>query len=1604
MNRVFKVVWNDVRGTYMVCDENKKSRGKPKSVKSAVMAAAVATLFGLGGVAGAADGPVDKVVDNGNFVNVNRTEASNNPLAAEISVTQEDTASLTVNNSVFQDNKLTLDNTVGSPTAVGVASIGTNVTVNSSRFTNNSATLSNLQQDANGIYGSAIGVQNANLTVDKSTFDGNSAITGRQTQGSAIYQSGGQIAVTGSSFTNNVGQNNSASTDGNVTGGAVSLWGVRGTIDGTTFSGNTAVTKNADDSALVDNIAYGGAVYSRSGIWGGDKATQLTVSNSTFTGNSVQGGANNALGGAIYVKGDTNADADNSFTHQLTVQNSKFESNSSTGKGGAIYALNAPVTISDGSTFTKNTAGNGGGAVYIKNTVNGVGASTIENATFSENSVGQGGSAAALGIANATVNVTGSTFENNTADASAVYVYLSSADGKANNLQRSEANITSSQFTGNKSQAGGAISSMEDLSVTDSTFTGNVASNDADGDGGGALFLGAESKTVIAKSTFDKNQSATAGGGAIDTRKGNVANNTGAALDITDSVFTGNTAAENGGAIRNSFYTSSQNSAAVTIAGTQFEGNSASQSGGAIYNDGVTDQAGNTASIAISDSSFTGNTATQAGGAIYNGAGTSMEFSGNNTFSGNTAGGVANDIHNLGAITVAGGLTTLDGGISGDTGTIDITGGTLKAPMSSGAGQVSINGGTLESAVIGTNSNITINRGVLQTGSDQVAQTALNDAGDNTAAGGLRSDVNIAYSGGSLALTDARYNLDYASSLQDLIKGQQDRNTSLVMLGELNGVQDGKINISELNNIGVVLANVDVAVDPQQGKTSNLVVGAATVPGGAGSEFTNATTHDNDLGARTLDLGNDGSGVMITGDHALTLVGDGNALIKTGTANTPVTVEVGNGTVANDFDTAGTLNLGTAAAANGGTLNGSVNVAANGTVNVVGNEYTVSQNVVSSGAVNVQNGATLNADGVTLNDSGALNVSGTLNTNNLTGNADSMITVGDRDSAGALYAGNVSLNGGMMVFDPAWKDGVGVEGASQGGVVFNNATVDGTVAVGRNSLAVLGEQSTDWAKAEFARTGRTWSENGITAALAVRAPMTLGANGAITVDGSKTAQDFQTTRPVANTANFADNSMLMVDAGALNNQAAITSTGGTATVAGGAALHVANLNVNGTATILDGFTGGATGTADIAEGGWTGNNLTTTDAMINGLELANTGGTVTVRATGVNRAEDVFPGLMPVNIMNSIWQNGQNDINSANPGVAFLSRASDNRYIARSDAARQINGATQIAVAAGTQAATVQAVDAITGALDNHLSLTSNISQPGAPLLHKEGADLWASVLYRNTDSGSLKAGNFSSNYDNDFGGIIVGTDYTGIATGSEKYRMGVALSYGKGDSKSKGDFNHTKNDYDTYGASIYGGWNNENANLVIDVGYMKGDNDLKQDMSDALGGKLKADVDTKVWTAGVKAEYRVPTGAMDVTPHIGARYINLKTDAFDTHNSLGKLFRTDSETQNLWQFPIGVTFSGNYLSNDGWTVKPKLDVSVIPVSGDKDVKTSVRVPGVNAVDSATADMMDNLSWRGMLGLEVQKGNTSFGLQAGYQKSDDAKSRGVMLSFGHQFD
>lgn len=88
--------------------------------------------------------------------------------------------------------------------------------------------------------------------------------------------------------------------------------------------------------------------------------------------------------------------------------------------------------------------------------------------------------------------------------------------------------------------------------------------------------------------------------------------------------------------------------------------------GGAVYNHGDADKQGKAGSMMFTGVNFMNNVATENGGALFNEANAQITLAGENTFTGNMAGGVGNDIYNLGKLAVTGGTTTIDGGITGD--------------------------------------------------------------------------------------------------------------------------------------------------------------------------------------------------------------------------------------------------------------------------------------------------------------------------------------------------------------------------------------------------------------------------------------------------------------------------------------------------------------------------------------------------------------------------------------------------------------------------------------------------------------------------------------------------------------------------------------------------------------------------------------------------------------------------------------------------------------------------------------------------------------------------------------------------------------------------
>lgn len=1314
--------------------------------------------------------------------------------------------------------------------------------------------------------------------------------------------------------------------------------------------GKNALFKN-NSVELLGSGGNGGAIEVQSG--------ELSIDDgATFTGNSSK-----STGGAIAV-----CDWSPQLPAKAVLGSATFTQNSAGSYGGAIInegdvRFNGPVS------FVENTAGKIGGAVCNLNTLN-----MAAESTFSKNTAGVGGGLYNEGIASLGK---ASFIENAAADGGGAVFnvhQLTFADGAV--------------FSGNSATDGGAVyNDFSEDKDGNAVSAGSLAFN------GGARFIG--------------NTASGLGGAIYNTRS--ITLNPGAGQEI---VFSGNTDSTGSNAI----FMGDGSSLDITGDGkVVFDDALSSQSatptlkktgsgelllnasmdgflGTAAFEDGRTE---------IAQKWLIKNTVTITGGRLKMPA---FSF---------VAQGEGNN--------VAGGKLILAGGIlETGTGQIFINGlnaeGDNKDP---GAVKLSGDNWSFDSGLIAFNDAL-YNLTYAQAAADSLGANNV-EAGEGA---GSTSAKEITFIGTGYVdpVPDPVPPVD---PVPDPVPPVEPDPTPPAPEPKPDEDRTGKVSVDELNNNhanNIVLGNVTITTGTSSDSGKDFVVGAS-----AKDDKTDSISGS--IGGKNIDLGSSGRNISVVGGHYLTLVGGSSDTPLVTAGGNPVNVHVG-GT---GEGASGVLNLGTPVMDSGGTLSGNIEIAAASTVNVragthvitgEANETTGTADVAgmnnNGGTINIAEGAHLQstirqADGQTnvsgkltsasvelsggaLNVSGAVDsssvtaskgdikVAGTLAADVLTTSSDVQLNIGDQGSAGRVVARQAQLQGGRVFLDPAWKGNDALADASHGVFTFVNNEIDGLLTAGQNSLLVLGDTDTGWALDAFGRSSLQWGQNGVTAALAIRKPQTLnGTLGAVMVDGTKTSAPVL----IPNTATFADGSLLLVDGSGLNGAAALTSQGGTLNVDAGAKLLIDNIT-QGEYAITSGFS-----VSNVQ--GWNGDNLSTPDNLI-GLVLGkDADGSMKVQATA-RRSSDVFRGLSLVNTMDAIWGKGLNDTESGNMGIRFLSRAVNENHLPKADTVHTVDGAAQIAVAGGVQGMAVAAADAPVRAIQDHASLLHmTTTREGA--IRKDGLNLWINALYGAEHARNLGAGSLDGGYNADFGGIVFGGDY---AFGD--FRVGMALNAGSGTARSRGDFNATKNDFDFWGMNLYGSWSRDQFNIVGDLGYSANKNEVKQDLPATMQlGQLRADVDTGVLTAGLRGECRFETDWADVTPHVGVRYYNLRTDGFTSRIDDHDVFRVGRDTQEIWTFPIGVSFSRDFETSSGWKVKPRADLSVVPAAGDLKAKTKVRVPGVAASDTIKARMMDSVSFDGTLGLEVQKDNISFGLDYGIRASEHKAGHGVNVSFTYKF-
>lgn len=648
------------------------------------------------------------------------------------------------------------------------------------------------------------------------------------------------------------------------------------------------------------------------------------------------------------------------------------------------------------------------------------------------------------------------------------------------------------------------------------------------------------------------------------------------------------------------------------------------------------------------------------------------------------------------------------------------------------------------------------------------------------------------------------------------------------------------------------------------------------------------------------------------------------------------------------------------------------------------------------------------------------------------------VTIGKTDSDGvSLVVKEMTTQAGTtMTFDPDWgyasnndaTEKLNYDAARDSNVVNNH------LQVGRNSYVALGTTDKGWLPSVVQGGLR---EDGVETVLGLAKPLVIDSTttspGVVTgsIELNSDASYGGTWTGTGNTATFGDNSLLVVDGNAIfGDKAAITfnpdstvATDSTLKVAEGAKLLVTDAVAGETYTIVDKVASVTGMTAGEPFAGWKTEGLSTTTDMISlgDAKFDSTNKKVTTSAVR-NDAHTVFPNLSDgmANAVNDLYTGHAGaagkprwdyaDVDSAAMGVRFLSRATDNRFLGsdKDAAAATIESAARIAFAGAVPQMTKMASDAGTNAVVNRLGFANPAD--GAQAMDAEGKivdrnttgfALWIAPLWQSQHGWGMEADNLDYGFNGNLGGVSLGADYTF----ENAIRAGITFNIGGGYAESSGgDLNSTENRMSFWGLGAYAGWNYENFGLMADVSYTSTWNDLQQDMDSRMGmGDLEADVQASAISAGLRAEYKLETSVLDVIPHIGVRYMSLNTWGFDAESNGGTVLEGDGFHQDIWTFPVGVTFTKDFTLDSGWSFKPSIDFSVIPAAGDIKAKQDVAFTGLPGSYEVETQMMDYLTWQGGVGLEMGNDTMSFGVNYTLQAGQHTTGHGVFGSFRYEF-
>ena len=338
-----------------------------------------------------------------------------------------------------------------------------------------------------------------------------------------------------------------------------------------------------------------------------------------------------------------------------------------------------------------------------------------------------------------------------------------------------------------------------------------------------------------------------------------------------------------------------------------------------------------------------------------------------------------------------------------------------------------------------------------------------------------------------------------------------------------------------------------------------------------------------------------------------------------------------------------------------------------------------------------------------------------------------------------------------------------------------------------------------------------------------------------------------------------------------------------------------------------------------------------------------------------------------------------------NPLLSAINNVQANSGISAESAARMADfaGVAQVALKAGNSTSDAISGRMGVGAQNSAITYANN----------GQGAGLWVTPIYMNSDSDGFEAQGISYGTDINLYGVALGGDYT-LANG---IRVGAMFNVGSGDVDGQGAGSNVSSDFDYYGFGLYAGYTMGQFSIVGDVSYTAVDNDVEANTEFANIGKLETSLDSSNISLGVTSAYAFDTAAgVKVTPHVGLRYSYIDIDDYTVDSKAGAIGSYSADSLSVFSIPVGVTIASEFNAGS-WSVKPSFDVTLTGNFGDDENEGTFHWTGVENIDSSlTSEIFDNFTYGATLGVAAQSASgISLGLSVGYTGSSNVDDFGV---------